>query len=385
MCKHCCEPHIPFNLNMCVPKGIEMNLKKTTTRFILAVAVSSVLTSTAITAAESNAMSEAPRSNIEKLDEYFKKGDYEYVVSTLEDLKEKTPKQYNMLISALMNIDLDDAEEMAEEFISVHSNDYKAFHTHANVMGAQASNSVFSALSYAKKAKTSLETAIKIAPDEVGVYQALMQFHIVAPSIAGGDMEEAERLADKIAMIDAIEGKFAKAKFYLEDEQLKRASAIYSELAEQDATKVRASLELGSHYLSEENYQNAFDTLSVLLTTSVPTVEDKESALWDDYQESKSDLLYGKYRLGLVAVNSGQYTNDGIAALEQYIKEYNSTNIDTTRLPSMNWANLRLAELRLNANDIEEAKSTLALIDGEEGERFAKIMKGLKKQIKKRA
>jgi lipopolysaccharide biosynthesis regulator YciM len=370
---------------MCVPKGIEMNLKKTKTRFILAVAVSSVLTSTAITAAESNAMSEAPRSNIEKLDEYFKKGDYEYVVSTLEDLKEKTPKQYNMLISALMNIDLDDAEEMAEEFISVHSNDYKAFHTHANVMGAQASNSVFSALSYAKKAKTSLETAIKIASDEVGVYQALMQFHIVAPSIAGGDMEEAERLADKIAMIDAIEGKFAKAKFYLEDEQLKRASSIYAELAEQDATKVRASLELGSHYLSEENYQNAFDTLSVLLTTSVPTVEDKESALWDDYQESKSDLLYGKYRLGLVAVNSGQYTNDGIAALEQYIKEYNSTNIDTTRLPSMNWANLRLAELRLNANDIEEAKSTLALIDGEEGERFAKIMKGLKKQIKKRA
>ena len=362
-----------------------MKLKKNASRLIRAVAVSTLLSSTAPMALESNAVPAATKASIEVLDAYFKKGDFEYVVSTLEDLKNKTPQQYNLLISALMNIDLDDAEEVADEFIAVYSKDYKAYHTHANVMGAQASNSVFSALGYAKKARESLETAVEIAPNEVGVYKALMQFHIVAPSIAGGDMEEAERLANKIATIDALEGQFAKARFYLEDEQVEKANAIYADLTQQEASKIRASLELGSYYLSEESFQSAYETLSVLLTASVPIVEDKDSTLWEDYQENKSDLLYGKYRLGLVAVNSGEHTDTGITALEQYIDEYHTTNIDTTHLPTMNWAHLRLAELRLNANDVEKAKATLALIEGEEDKRFAKILKGLKKQIKKRA
>ena len=51
----------------------------------------------------------------------------------------------------------------------------------------------------------------------------------------------------------------------------------------------------------------------------------------------------------------------------------------------MNWAHLRLAELRLNANDVEQAKNALASIQGEEDKRFAKILKGLKKQLNKKA
>ena len=212
-----------------------------------------------------------------------------------------------------------------------------------------------------------------------------MQFHLMAPSIAGGDMEEAEKLADKIATLDALEGQFAKAKFYLEDEQTEKASAIYATLSEQDETKIRASYELGSFYLSDERYEDAFNALSVLLTASVVSVEDTESEAWEAYEKNKSNLLYGKYRLGQLAVESGDYTQSGITALEQYIEEYNATNIETTHLPSMNWAHLRLAELRLNANDVEQAKNALASIQGEEDKRFAKILKGLKKQLNKKA
>ncbi|MCP4235613.1 MAG: hypothetical protein GY770_18860 [Aestuariibacter sp.] len=319
------------------------------------------------------------------LDEHFKQGDYEFVISALEDTSSKTPEQYNMLISALMNTDLDDAEEVAEEFIARYKDDYRAYHTHASVMGAQASSSIFSALGYAEKAKHSLEAAITVAPEEVKVYQALMQFHLMAPSIAGGDMEEAEKLADKIGTLDALEGQFAKAKFYLEDEQTEKASAIYATLSQQDETKIRASYELGSFYLSDERYEDAFNALSALLTASVVSVEDTESEAWEAYEKNKSNLLYGKYRLGQLAVESGDYTQSGITALEQYIEEYNATNIETTHLPSMNWAHLRLAELRLNANDVEQAKNALASIQGEEDKRFAKILKGLKKQLSKKA
>ncbi|MEM7420145.1 MAG: hypothetical protein AAF364_10485 [Pseudomonadota bacterium] len=362
-----------------------MNVKKVSSHLLCTAAVSIALTSAGAFALNNDSIKNTDSTSIEMLDARFKQGDYEYVIEALEDVKAKTPKQYNILISALMNIDLDDAEEVADEFVKNYSNDYRAYHTHANVMGAQASNSIFSALGYAEKAKQSLETAVTLAPDEVGVYQALMQFHLMAPSIAGGDMDEAEKLADKIATLDALEGQFAKAKFYLQDDQVDKAVEIYATLAQQNEAKIRANLELGTHYLTDERFQNAFETLSVLLNESVEIVTDKESEQWEAYAENKSNLLYGKYRIGLLAVQSGEYTDSGIAALEQYIEEYNTTSIETAHLPSMNWANLRLAELRLNANDVQQAKATLSQINGEEDKRFAKILKGLKKQIKKRA
>ena len=358
-----------------------MTLKKTSSTLAFAVLVSLSLPLQALP----DSVGISSEISAELLDEHFKQGDYEFVISALEDTNSKTPEQYNMLISALMNTDLDDAEEIAEEFIAHYKDDYRAYHTHASVMGAQASSSIFSALGYAEKAKHSLEAAITVAPEEVNVYQALMQFHLMAPSIAGGDMEEAEKLADKIATLDALEGQFAKAKFYLEDEQTEKASAIYESLSQQDETKIRASYELGSFYLSDERYEDAFNALSALLTASVVSVEDTESEAWEAYEKNKSNLLYGKYRLGQLAVESGDYTQSGITALEQYIEEYNATNIETTHLPSMNWAHLRLAELRLNANDVEQAKNALASIQGEEDKRFAKILKGLKKQLNKKA
>ncbi|APE04547.1 hypothetical protein CW735_01215 [Alteromonas sp. MB-3u-76] len=341
--------------------------------------------STTFAADSSVSTSSEKSAELTNLEMYARQGDWERVIDKLEDVKGKSPEQYNLLISALMNTDLDDAEEVAEEFIASYSKDYRAFHTHANVMGAQASNSIFSALGYAKKAKSSLEQAIAIAPDEIAVYRALMQFHLVAPSIAGGDMDEAKKLAEKIATIDSVEGQFALASFYLKDDNEDQARAIYDALAQNEASALRANFEFGSHYLSSEKYSHAFEALSPLMEMSVATVESKDSAQWHEYEQRESNLLYGKYRLGQVALNSDKFTNTGIAALEQYIDGFNTTNIDTAGLPSVNWAQLRLAELRLNANDIEKAKSTLALINGSEGERFSKILKALKKKIKKRA
>ncbi|TPV57888.1 hypothetical protein FJ444_12045 [Aestuariibacter sp. GS-14] len=349
-----------------------------TTRHLLFAAV-------ALLSCSAHALPNTDNTSIEVLTEHAKQGDFEYVISVLEAVKGKTVEQYNLLISALMNTDPDDAEDAAEEFITAHSKDYRAYHMHASVMGAQASNSIFSALGYASKAKQSLETAVELAPDNVEVYQALMQFHLMAPSIAGGDMKEAEKLTDKIASIDPQEGQFAKATYYLQDKQEDKASAIYTALIAQDDTKIRAGLELGTHYLLAERYSDAFNVLSVLLTAEVNTVDDKASDKWDAYEENTRHLLYGKYRLGLLAVKSGENTQTGIAALEQYISEYTATNIDTASLPGLNWAYLRLAELQLNINEIIKAKLTLASIKGEDDKRFASLLSDLKKQIKKKA
>ena len=321
----------------------------------------------------------------EALKQSFERGEFSKIVETLQPLKNKTPKQYNMLISALMNTDLDEAEEAAKDFIHVHGNNFKAYHMHASVMGAQASSSIFSALGYAKKAKKSLEKAVEIAPDNIAVYQALMQFHLMAPSIAGGDMDEAVKLTQKIAELDATEGQFALARVYLEDGKETEAKAVFEKLIEDKATQIRGRVELGSFYLGDKQYASSYDILTPLADVEIAEVEKKESEAWEAYQEAKSNLLYGKYRLGQVAVESGKYTTVGINALEGYLEDYATTNIDRKSLPSTKWAQLRLAELYLNANRIDEAQRMVNLLDGEHDERFSKILKKINKAIKKRA
>ena len=321
----------------------------------------------------------------EALKQSFERGEFSKIVETLQPLKNKTPKQYNMLISALMNTDLDEAEEAAEEFIHVHSNNFKAYHMHASVMGAQASSSIFSALGYAKKAKKSLEKAVEIAPDNIAGYQALMQFHLMAPSIAGGDMDEAVKLTQKIAELDATEGQFALARVYLEDGKEVEAKAVFEKLIEDETTQIRGRVELGSFYLGDKQYASSYDILTPLADVEIAEVEKKESEAWEAYQETKSNLLYGKYRLGQVAVESGKYTTVGINALEGYLEDYATTNIDRKSLPSTKWARLRLAELYLNANRIDEAQRMVNLLSGEHDERFSKILKKINKAIKKRA
>jgi lipopolysaccharide biosynthesis regulator YciM len=327
----------------------------------------------------------ANADEVAMLKAYFKQGDFNYVVESLEPVEGKSPEQHNMLISALMNIDLDDAEEAAEQFIQDYSDNYKAYHTHASVMGAQASSSIFSALGYAKKAKNSLEKAVEIAPGEIAVYQALMQFHLMAPSIAGGDMDEAMTLAQTISKLDATEGQFALARIYLEEDKQAEAEKIFSTLIDNDSTQIRARLELGSFYLGDEQYAASYDTLLPLSTTDVAAVSKADSEAWDTYQKRKANLMYGKYRLGQVAVESGDYTDSGINALKSYLEEYQVATIDTEGLPGANWAQLRLAELLLNADKVNEAQNLVEAIKEEKDERFAKTLKKIKKALKKRA
>lgn len=321
----------------------------------------------------------------ETLARYLNEGDYSAVVQALNASPQKTPEQYNMLISALMEQDLDDAEDAAQDFIDAYSNDYRAYHTHASVMGAQASSSIFSALSYAKKAKVSLQKAVKIAPDNIAVYKALLKFHLMAPSIAGGDKERARSLVEQISSMDATEGQFALADFYSSEDDEKAAEKILLALSQQDETRIRGVFSLGSMYLLDDKFDQAVSTLEPLLYEEVAPITDEASSEWKKYESDVQSLMFGKYRIGLAAVKSKQHTQIGVQALNAYLTQLNDTTIDTSDLPNKSWANLRLAELLLNLDMVDEANEALAQIKRKKDKRLDALLAKLEKQIKKRA
>ena len=84
-------------------------------------------------------------------------------------------------------------------------------------------------------------------------------------------------------------------------------------------------------------------------------------------------------------MKSGENAQAGIDALQQYLSDLTTTSIDTSDLPSQDWANLRLAELFMNNKKYDDAESALASIINPGDERFNDILKGLKKKLKKQA
>ena len=166
----------------------------------------------------------------------------------------------------------------------------------------------------------------------------------------------------------------------LQAEKAAEAKTMLNGLSEQPEFEVRARLELGRLHIDGEEYDDAIAALTPLLSTNVAKAQKSDEQAWDAYSNRKFSQLYGTYRIGWVAVETSQYTESGIDALNYYLAELEATDIDTHQLPSKNWANLRLAELFLNADDVSMASSTLDIVTKDGDKRLAKIMKSLKKQ-----
>lgn len=71
---------------------------------------------------------------------------------------------------------------------------------------------MFKAIGLAKESRKGLEQAVALDPKLVDAQYALMQFHLMAPGMMGGDEDEAIAIADRIAALSAVEGHRAKAQ-----------------------------------------------------------------------------------------------------------------------------------------------------------------------------
>jgi tetratricopeptide (TPR) repeat protein len=79
-------------------------------------------------------------------------------------------------------------------------------------VGAQAmSASVVRQPFMARRIKSEFETAVRLDPSLLDAREGLMQFHLFAPSVMGGDIAEARRQQQEIARRNAMRGQMALA------------------------------------------------------------------------------------------------------------------------------------------------------------------------------
>jgi tetratricopeptide (TPR) repeat protein len=275
------------------------------------------------------------------------------------------PKAMVYLAKIYMNTDLDEAEDWIEKAVKNKLSGAEAHYVRGAIMGRQASGSIFSALSYAKKSVNSFTKAVELEPDSIKYLKGLMQFHTSAPSIAGGDIDIAKAQIEKIRILDPKAGLEAEINYQLSqdndvlaDKLLQQAKQTYNDLPE-------FFFQAGMFQQRKENYQAAFEELTVAISKNAET------------QESVLAKYRALYQLGKTSVLGESNIDAGIKALKEFIGEAP----DLDGLAPKPWAEFRLANLMSLNSQKSEAKAIYLRLAKTDNKELAKEVKKAAKRI----
>lgn len=219
--------------------------------------------------------------------------------------------------------------------------------------------SIFSALGYAKDFIKAMEKTVELKPDHQEALNTLIGFHLNAPSIAGGDTEQALFYAKQLQQYDAEQGYSQIANVYWKTEQ--------PDLAEKTIADGFVKFpESGTLYFTQ-----------AMANVATETWDEAREGLTFAAKFAKDDEQKGQalYQQGKVAVESGEEAALGINALTQALpiaeKRYQP------------WVKYRLAQLYIAEKELTKASDFIAQIDISEDEELEDKVKKLKKKLKK--
>lgn len=263
--------------------------------------------------------------------------------------EEKTKESYELL---------EQLSENNESSIDVHY----YFGRSAIVMAQKAS--IFTKLSYASDALEAWQHALAINPKHIKTLEGMISFHIGAPSIAGGDIEQALQYANTLITLDSEKGYASLARVYWQKEQSDLAEKAIADglIITPNSGKLYFAQGIAYSYQAEDN-NLLWEKSRVALNKAVVNAK------------STKEKQHALYQLGKVAVNSGEETQEGIEALERLLtlksEQYQQ------------WGKYRLAELYLNNKQLSKANEFIALVNYQDDEDLEDKVKNLAKKIKK--
>jgi tetratricopeptide (TPR) repeat protein len=111
---------------------------------------------------------------------------------------------------------LNQIEDYAKKAIELNPKESKYYVIRGHGVGLKAlRGGTVKKFTRAKSAKKAYETAVELDPNNIDARTSLIEYHMQAPGIAGGNKDEARRQATAVAKIDSAEGFLAQKTVYL--------------------------------------------------------------------------------------------------------------------------------------------------------------------------
>lgn len=150
--------------------------------------------------------------------------------------------------------DVDGALASAEQAVALDPGISKFHLQLALAYGQKANRSSFlSAMKFGSRYKAEVQKAIDLDSKSVEGRWELMEFHLHAPSIAGGDRQKARILAEEISRLNAARGFLALAEIAEANKQLDEVESNLRKAVEADPRNYRAQMGAAWFYASEEH------------------------------------------------------------------------------------------------------------------------------------
>lgn len=170
------------------------------------------------------------------------------------------------------------------------------------------------------KIHSSLEAALAREPDNVDVHLDLVRFYVMAPSMMGGDVNEARAHAAVIARRDVALGHFARGYIAYREKEYGPARHELRDAVRLGNASTRALAAKWLGWLSQETQQ-----------------WDEAFAMFEELRVSDASALY---EIGRTSVFCGCRAEQGRAALREYLKVK-----PTVEMPSIEDARKQLKKL----------------------------------------
>jgi tetratricopeptide (TPR) repeat protein len=162
----------------------------------------------------------------------------------------------NYLLSQIRNAfgDHTTPQALAEKAVDLDGNTGKYHRQYAEVLGVMAQHAnMLQQLFLARRFRKEIDAAIMLDPRDIQALRDLIEFYLLAPSVAGGDQRKAGEIADRIAQIDAAEGFLAKARIARFHKQPAATEAALRQSAAAQPASYRAPITLAQFFLSPEH------------------------------------------------------------------------------------------------------------------------------------
>ena len=164
------------------------------------------------------------------------------------------------LTAALKQVwgDLDAAEKLAERAIAADPGNARYHYRLAQIEGEKAEKaSLIHQFTLARRFKKEAETTIELDPNHVRALQVMIEFHLMAPSVIGGDKAKARAIADRLMKIDPAEGYAAQITLAHFDKQQDRIEGLARKAVEVRPASYGARMALGMWCGNHQKFDEA--------------------------------------------------------------------------------------------------------------------------------
>jgi Tfp pilus assembly protein PilF len=216
----------------------------------------------------------------------FQKGKYKEAKSIFEEILKKDDKNaeaHNDLGMVYLNrrnpeYDVDKAVDETEKAVNLAPNNANIQYGYGAALGIKVQNAgIIKQAMLAPKVKKAFLRAVELNPKHIQARVALAQYYMMAPSIMGGDEEEAWRQLEEVIKLDEVQGRTVKAGFLLRAKKNDEAEKEYKILVTSKPKEWKVWHRYGYFCMHLEHYDNAIEHFKKYIELRPDTADSYQS------------------------------------------------------------------------------------------------------------